>query len=121
MFESVDIIRNHFKKDSVVAMATYLHPLSVGLHLEDDAGVRFGQSIAVRDSFTGEPQLHFGQTGTAEQTQRVRRRLVDVTHGGGGTGSLHRKHNIHRMDQCLFNLSSSTEVTSQQPLEQDDI
>lgn len=72
----------------MVAVATYLHPLPVGLHLEDEAGVGFGQSISVRDPFTGEPQLHFGQTGTAEQAQRVGRRLVDVTHGGGGTGSL---------------------------------
>lgn len=92
-------------------MATHLHPLSVGLHLQDDAGVGFGQSVAVGDPFTGDPQLHFGQTGTAEQTQRVRRRLVDVTHAGGGTGSLHRKHNGHMMDQRL---SSSTQLTDLQ-------
>lgn len=72
-------------------MVTYLHPLSVGLHVENDAGVGFGQSISVWDPLTGETQLHFGQTGTAEQTQRVGRGLVDVTHGGGGTGSLQRK------------------------------
>ncbi len=76
---------------SMVAIATYLHPLSMGLHVEDDAGVGFGQSISVWDPLTGDPQLHFGQTGTAEQTQSVGRWLVDVTHGGGGTRSLRRK------------------------------
>lgn len=75
----------------LVAVVTYLHPLPVGLHVEDNAGVGFGQSISVWDAFTGETQLHFGQTGTAEQTQRVGRWLVDVAHGGGGTGSLHEK------------------------------
>lgn len=64
-------------------MVTYLHPLPVGLHVEDDAGVGFGQSVPVRDAFTGESQLHFGQTGTAEKTQRIRRRVIEVTHGGG--------------------------------------
>lgn len=65
----------------------------MGLHVEDDAGVGFGQSVSVGDTFTGESQLHFGQTGTAEQTQRVSRWLIDVTHGGGGTGSLQREDN----------------------------
>lgn len=54
-------------------MATYLHPLPVGLHLEDDAGVGFGKGVSVRDAFTGESQLHFGQAGAAEQAQRVGR------------------------------------------------
>lgn len=75
-------------KDETVAMVTHLHPLSMGLHFQDDTGIGFGQRVSVRDPFAGESQLDFSETGTAEQAQRVGRRLVDVTHGGGGTGSL---------------------------------
>ena len=75
--ENTRTIRNYSRPVAegvgAVAMATYLHPLPVGLHLENDAGVGFGQSVSVRDAFTGESQLHFGQTGAAEQTQRVGR------------------------------------------------
>lgn len=77
-------------------MVTYLHPLSVGLHVEHNAGVGFGQSVPVWDPFTGESELHFGETGTAEQAQRVGCGLVDVTHGGGGTGSLKEKQKSSR-------------------------
>lgn len=30
-----------------VATVTHLHPLSMGLHFEDDAGVGLGQSVSV--------------------------------------------------------------------------
>lgn len=69
-------------------MATHLHPPAVGLHVEDDAGVGPGERVPVRDALTGEAQLHLGEAGAAEQTQRAGRRLQDVAHGGGGTGSL---------------------------------
>lgn len=59
---------------------THLKPLSVGLHLEDAAGVRLGQSISVRYSFTGHTELHFCQTWAVEEAQRGGSRLVDVTH-----------------------------------------
>ena len=79
------------ERSAAVAMTTHLHPLSVGLHVEDDAGVWFGQSVSVWDPFAGKSQLHFGETRAVEQAQRVGRRLVDVAHGGGGTGSLGRR------------------------------
>lgn len=73
---------------------THLKPLSVGLHLEDDAGVRFGQSISVRYSFTGHTELHFCQTWAVEEAQRGGSGLVDVTHFPFLFSSCERKYNF---------------------------
>lgn len=44
---------------------TYLQPVSLGLHAEDNAGIWLGQSVPVADAFTGETQLHFTETRAA--------------------------------------------------------
>lgn len=58
----------------------YLEPLPVRLHLEDDAGVWFGEGVSVGNAFAGHTQLHFGQAGAVKDPQRVGRRLVNVAH-----------------------------------------
>lgn len=43
-------------KDTVA----HLHPLTTGLHGEDQTGIRFGHIITVRNSFTAKLEFHFG-------------------------------------------------------------
>lgn len=93
---------------------TYLYPLSMGLHVEGNTGIGFGPSIAVWDSFTGESQLHFGQTRTAQEVQRVSNRLIDVNHSGGVTGILQRQHNMGQSgSQASVWLTESTKAPRQ--------
>lgn len=58
----------------------YLKPLPMGLHLEDDAGVRFGKSVSVRNAFARHTQLNFGQAGAVKDSQCVGGRLINVAH-----------------------------------------
>lgn len=66
----------------------------MGLHLEDNAGVRLGQSVPVRYSFTGHTELHFGQTWAVEEAQRGGSGLIDVTHFAFVFSSCERKENV---------------------------
>lgn len=58
----------------------YLEPLPMGLHLEDDTGVRFGKGVSVRNAFAGHTQLHFGQAGAVKDPQCIGSRLINVAH-----------------------------------------
>lgn len=88
------IKRNHWKQANAKAFLNgspsrasvhflghaYLKPLPVGLHLEDDTGVRFGKRISVRNAFACHTQLNFGQAGAVKDSQCISSWLVNVAH-----------------------------------------
>lgn len=51
------------------AAPTYLDPLSLGLHEEDDAGVRLVEGVPVKEVLAADAELHLGDTGGRDDPQ----------------------------------------------------